>query len=78
MADRMTREEIHDATEAGRRLVRALPPATTEAERERRRRFLRELDRQAKAMRLHAIEDQVLAKVASLEELQAEADALSR
>ena len=78
MADAMTREEIHDATEAGRRLVRALPPATTEAERERRRRFLRELDRQAKAMRLHAIEDQVLAKVASLEELQAEADALSR
>lgn len=78
MVDRMTREEIHDATEAGRRLVRALPPATTEAERERRRRFLRELDRQAKAMRrLHAIEDQVLAKVASLEELQAEADALS-
>jgi transcription elongation GreA/GreB family factor len=78
MTDRMTREEIHDATEAGRRLVRALPPAATEAERERRRRFLRELDRQAKAMRLSTIEDQVLAKVASLEELQAEADALSR
>ena len=76
MADAMTREEIHDATEAGRRLVRALPPATTEAERERRRRFLRELDRQAKAMRLHAIEDQVLAQVASLEQLDAEAQAL--
>ena len=77
MADAMTREEIHDATEAGRRLVRALPPAATEAERERRRRFLRELDRQSKRLRrLYDIEDQVLAQVASLEQLDAEAQAL--